>query len=51
MPTLTRYLTIIVLFSALVYGTMYVLANFVDPTPRQMTVQIPRERLETGTSR
>lgn len=48
MPTLTRYLTIIVLFSALVYGAMFALATFVQPTPREMSAPIARERLEQG---
>mgnify|MGYP001392303198 CR=1 FL=1 len=46
MPTLTRYLTIVLLLAAAVYGTMYALATFVDPTPREMSMPIDRERLD-----
>jgi hypothetical protein len=37
MPTLIRFLTIVALFVGLFYGAMFVLANFFEPQPREMT--------------
>jgi hypothetical protein len=41
MPTLIRFLTIIALLAGLFYGSMFVLANFFEPQPREMTKSIP----------
>jgi len=40
MPTLLRFLTIIGLIAGLFYGTMFVLANFFEPSPHEMTKSI-----------
>ncbi len=40
MPTLLRFLTIVALLAGLFYGTMFVLANFFEPQPREMTKSI-----------
>lgn len=37
MPTLIRFLTIVGLLVGLFYGTMFVLANFFEPQPHEMT--------------
>ncbi len=41
MPTLIRFFTIVGLLVGLFYGTMFVLANFFEPQPREMTKSIP----------
>jgi len=41
MPSLIRLLTIVAILCAFVYGGLYALAHFVQPTPRQMSVYIP----------
>jgi hypothetical protein len=40
MPTLLRFLTIAGILVGLFYGSMYVLANFFEPQPREMTKSI-----------
>ncbi|WP_162901204.1 hypothetical protein [Breoghania sp. L-A4] len=45
MPTLTRYLFLLIVLGGCGYGVLYALANFVEPTPRQITVRLPVDRL------
>jgi hypothetical protein len=45
MPTLFRLLVILGVFVGVIYGTMFALANFVQPNVAEMTVRIPPERL------
>ncbi len=45
MPTLFRLLIIIGVIVGAIYGTMFALANFVQPRVGEMTVRIPPERL------
>ncbi|MDR6303540.1 hypothetical protein GGQ85_001230 [Nitrobacter vulgaris] len=40
MPSLFRFLTIVAALGAIGYGVIFGLANFVDPTPREMAVTI-----------
>ena len=40
MPTLLRFLTIVGILVGLFYGSMFVLANFFEPQPREMTQSI-----------
>ncbi len=40
MPTLLRFLTIVGLLVGLFYGAMFVLANFFEPQPHEMTKSI-----------
>ena len=40
MPTLIRFLTIVGLLVGLFYGSMFVLANFFEPQPREMTKSV-----------
>jgi hypothetical protein len=44
MPSLFRFLTIVALIGGLVYGVVFVLANFVNPSPREMTVTIQPDK-------
>ena len=44
MPTLFRFLTVIALIGGIIYGTVFVLANFVGPNSREMTVTIQPDK-------
>lgn len=44
MPSLFRFLAVVALIAAVVYGAIYALANFVNPKPREMTVTIPPDK-------
>ena len=44
MPSLFRFLTVVGIIAGLIYGVLFVLANFVSPKPREMTVTIPADR-------
>jgi hypothetical protein len=45
MPTLFRFLVVIGLIAAVIYGGMIALVTLVEPTPREMSVRIPNDRL------
>lgn len=45
MPTLFRFVVILCLIAAAIYGSMVALVTFVEPHQREMTVRIPNERL------
>jgi hypothetical protein len=44
MPSLIRFLTVIAILCAIVYGGLYSLAHFVQPTPREITVSVPPDK-------
>lgn len=44
MPSLFRFLTAVAVIGGLIYGVIFVLATFVDPKPREITVTIPPDR-------
>ncbi|MEM6462692.1 MAG: histidine kinase [Pseudomonadota bacterium] len=45
MPSLIRFLVFCAVIVGLVYGAMFALAVYVEPTPREITVQVPTERV------
>ena len=45
MPTLTRLVVGLAILGVLAGAAVYVLANFVEPHPREMVVRVPPERL------
>ena len=45
MPTLFRLIVIVALIVDAVYGSMYALANFVQPNVREISVRVPADRL------
>lgn len=45
MPTLIRFIVILCLIAAVVYGSMIALVVFVEPNQREMDVRIPNERI------
>lgn len=44
MPSLFRFLTVCALIAGVVYGVLFALANFVTPTPREMTATVPQDK-------
>ena len=44
MPSLFRFLTMLIAVGGIGYGAVYLLANFVSPHPREMTVSIPPDK-------
>jgi hypothetical protein len=44
MPSLFRFLFVVAALGAAVYGGVYALAHFVQPTPREITVSIPPDK-------
>lgn len=44
-PTLIRFLVIVLVLGGLAFGAMYALATLVEPQPRDMTTTIPNNRL------
>jgi hypothetical protein len=47
-PTLFRFFATLAILAGLVFAAMFALANFVVPTPREMTVTIPASKLQPG---
>ena len=45
MPSLLRFLAVVGLLIGLVYGAIFALASFVEPTQREMTITVPRDVL------
>lgn len=45
MPSLIRFLIVVGVIVAIVYGAMIMLVSFVTPQPREMTQTIPMQRL------
>ncbi|MBC8716408.1 MULTISPECIES: hypothetical protein [Brucella/Ochrobactrum group] len=46
MPTLTRIIALLAVIAAIVYGAMFLAANFVKPTTREITIEIPSSKLK-----
>ena len=44
MPSLFRFLTVVALIGGIVYGVVFALATFVNPSPREMTVTIQPDK-------
>ena len=44
MPSLFRFLTVVALIGGVIWGAVFVLANFVNPKPREMTVTIQPDK-------
>ena len=45
MPSLVRFLIVVGLLAALIYGAMLALVTFVEPVPRPMEQAIPAAKL------
>jgi hypothetical protein len=46
MPSLVRFLVFCLIIAALVGTAMYLLANYVEPSPKETTIRIPPENLQ-----
>lgn len=46
MPTLVRFLVVLIVLAAVGIAGMFYLANFVTPHTREMTVKVPADRLQ-----
>jgi hypothetical protein len=46
MPSLVRFLVAVAFITALGAAAVVVLATFVDPHPREMTIRVPQDRFE-----
>lgn len=46
MPTLVRFLTVLLVIGGTIFGGMLAFAYLVEPEPRDMTVTIPPARLQ-----
>ena len=44
MPSLFRFLFVVAVLAGAVYGGVYALAHFVQPTPREITVSVPPDK-------
>lgn len=44
MPSLFRFLTVVAVIVGVAYGAVYALANFVNPKPREMTINVPADK-------
>ena len=44
MPSLFRFLIVVAVIGAIVYGVIFALANFVNPKPREITFTIPADK-------
>ena len=44
MPSLFPFLTVVAVIAGIIYGVIFSLANFVQPKPREMTVNIPPDK-------
>ena len=45
MPSLIRFLMTLVVLGGMAYAGMFALTIFVEPKQREMTVRVPRERI------
>ena len=45
MPSLLRFLAVVGVLIGPTYGAIYALASLVEPTPREITVTVPRDIL------
>jgi len=45
MPTLFKFLTVVGVIAGLVFGTMFALAEFVEPEQEEMGYKIPRRNI------
>ncbi|WP_223479765.1 histidine kinase [Oricola indica] len=45
MPSLIRFLFTLAVLGGIAYGAMWALVSYVEPTPREMTVRIPANKI------
>ena len=47
MPSLMRFLFVCAVLAGIVYGSMIALTVFVEPNPREITVRVPADRINS----
>lgn len=45
MPSLIRFVVFCAVIAGLVYGAMFALTAYVEPTPREITIRVPTEKV------
>lgn len=45
MPSLFRFLFVLLVLAGLGFAAVFALATLVEPNPREMTITVPRDRL------
>jgi len=46
--SLLRFLVVLAILAGIGFAAIWALATFVEPTPREMTITIPKDRLPPG---
>ncbi|MDJ0933144.1 hypothetical protein [Breoghania sp.] len=46
MPTLTRYIFVLLVLGGLGYAAVWALANKVEPTPHEITIRLPSDKID-----
>lgn len=46
MPTLTRYVFILLLLGGIVYAATWSLGTYVEPRPHDITINLPPDRID-----
>ena len=46
--SLLRFLVVLAILAGIGFAAIWALATFVEPTPREMTITIPKDRLPSG---
>lgn len=44
MPSLMKFLVVLIVLGGAGFAAMYYLANYVEPKPREITIRVPSER-------
>lgn len=45
MPTLSRFIMVLIMLGLAAFGAVYALATFVEPKQREITIRIPTDKL------
>jgi hypothetical protein len=46
MPSLFRFIITLAILAGLAYGAMYALVLYVEPKEREVTIRVPRDKIE-----
>lgn len=44
MPSLVKFLAVLLVLGGAAFAGMYYLANYVEPKPREITIRVPSDR-------
>ena len=51
MPSLIKFISFLLVTGALIFGGMFALATFVEPKPRDMSFNVPADKLNKADPR